>query len=132
MQQSLFCLAYIGSYIEVVQIVCYICFSEVYFSTVFLNCICQPYFSAVFVEACSPASCGIKGMTVEPVKSSIDRRLVRAGKLPMSIKQGKEKHQKQKGTKQRIMMQTMDYKTRKECVERKKERKKEEENPFDV
>lgn len=44
-------------------------------------------------------------MTVEPVKSSIDRRLVRAGKLPMSIKQGKGKHQKLKGTKQRIIMQ---------------------------
>ena len=44
----------------------------------------------------SPASCGIKGMTVEPVKSSIDRRLVRAGKLPMSIKQGERKTSKTK------------------------------------
>ena len=75
-------------------------------------------------------------MTVEPVKSSIDRRLVRAGKLPMSIKQGKGKHQKLKGTKQRIIMQIENDGLQKQeknvWKERKKERKKEEENPFDV
>ena len=62
----------------------------------FLYCIFHLYFSAAFVHGRSPASCGIKGMMVEPVKSSIDSRLVRAGKLPMSIKQGERKTSKTK------------------------------------
>ena len=52
--------------------------------------------SCIFVFLCFlPASCAIKGMTVDPVKSSIDRRLVRAGKLPIAIKTKKniKKHE---------------------------------------
>ena len=69
-------------------------------------------------------------MTVDPVKSSIDRRLVRAGKLPIAIKT--EKNIK-KNTKQKRKMHsgiTSTKKTGKQHTERKKERKVEEENPF--
>ena len=61
-------------------------------------------------------------MTVDPVKSSIDRRLVRAGKLPIAIKT--EKNIK-KNTKQKKKMHsgiTSTKKTGKQHVERKKER----------
>ena len=68
-------------------------------------------------------------MTVDPVKSSIDRRLVRAGKLPIAIKT--KKNIKKHETKENDAIRNNYYKKKgKQHVERKKDRKVEEENPF--
>ena len=60
-------------------------------------------------------------MTVDPVKSSIDRRLVRAGKLPIAIKT--EKNIK-KNTKQKKKMHSGITSTKKRENNTWKERKK--------
>ena len=66
-------------------------------------------------------------MTVDPVKSSIDRRLVRAGKLPIAIKT--EKNIKKHETKEKDAFRNNFYKKRK-TTRGKKGKKEEEENPF--
>ena len=67
-------------------------------------------------------------MTVDPVKSSIDRRLVRAGKLPIAIK---TKKNIKKNTKQKKKMHSGITSTKNGKTTRgKKERKVQEENPF--
>ena len=86
-------------------------------------CICEIVYLCICVFVCFlPASCAIKGMTVDPVKSSIDRRLVRAGKLPIAIKT--EKNIK-KNTKQKKKMHSGITSTKKRENNTLKERKKE-------
>ena len=64
-------------------------------------------------------------MTVDPVKSSIDRRLVRAGKLPIAIKT--EKNIKKHETKEKDAFRNNFYKKNGKTTQ---QRKVEEENPF--
>ena len=68
-----------GMTVDPIKYLCFCIIVYLCFLVLLYLCIC------VFL-CFLPASCAIKGMTVDPVKSSIDRRLVRAGKLPIAIK----------------------------------------------
>ena len=104
-----------GMTVDPVKYLCFCVIVYLCFLVLLYLCIC------VFL-CFLPASCAIKGMTVDPVKSSIDRRLVRAGKLPIAIKT--EKNIKQ-NTKRKKKMHSGITSTKKGRTTRgNKERKK--------